>query len=407
MIARPKNFKTSNDDRGFTIIEMAIITIISGMLFAAFVSLYNIHSSRKEFDKTIENIEMTQGAIREFFGLRGRYPCPADPALEPGDLLYGVEQCSGCGTGGIFCNNIDSRDVDGDGNGEFIMIGAVPAITLRSAGSVSGFEVTHSFDGYDMKLTYAVTQEMTNPVHTVVTPVSSQIGAIALKDENNKDPVNPPESAHYVLISHGEDKIGAYTRTGVYTGECNLIHIVTSNPLPDGNNIGGGLEQIQLENCDRNDAVFVNALRSSSTDDSYFDDIVYFGANNDSVLWRPSNSPLVPIGQTWIYNTNLGNVGVGTTTPSEKLHINGDMRVDESTRADGGYCDPVGDDCVLPENWGGSSMPVCPPGQAAIAVENNELVCVDVFTSSITVPNCPPGEYLTGFSNLSTPLCSP
>ncbi len=397
-------------ENGFSILEIAIVLVIAGLLLTMLLPTYKIYQNSKDYNKTIEHMEMVQETLREYYGLNGHYPCPANPNSSTGSANYGREQCRSNITdpcpAGLKCVTSGSRDADGDGNPDPVVIGTLPFRTLAdNASDINKFREFHGIDGYDMKITYAVSELMTNHANTVSNPINPQLGAVNVKDENNVDILAIPSSAHYVIVSHGQDRVGAYSRNGNSMGGCTILDIHGNvAPVPLGNNIGASGVKVQLENCDENDAIFVNSLRYLADTDAYFDDIVFFNTNASSSLWRISNASTAT--NTLIYNTNFGYVGVGVNNPVAKLDVDGDVKADESLVADNGFCMLSDTDCLFPENLGGTGMTPCPPGEAATGIEGNELVCAPLFTSIIdfTCPN--PGEFVTSFTNTGNVTCA-
>ena len=400
--------------RGFTVVEICVVLLLSGFLFTGFLSVYQSYRLGKSEKVTLENIEITNSSLREFLSLNGRYPCPADPTLSPTDANYGIEQCRASTAAAcplnLVCTNIDSRDADTIPGNDWVTIGGVPFVTLQQMGGQSEFTPRHALDGYKMQFRYAVSESMTDLGLSVITPANSQLGAISIRDENNLPLLDPPASAHFLLISGGENMRGVYSAEGVYTGDCTTILFGPPGPPPPGNNIGTAGLDIELENCDDNDAVFLNSIRSHTNGTNYFDDTIAFSAMVPQKLWRPSNA-----NPNHIYNTNAGNVGVGTNTPNVKFHVNGDIRTDDRTESESGYCDLDMDDCVDPEGIGGTNMeniatgdPVCPTGQVVTSIEDNNFNCIDLFPvapPAITCPAGPPQQFLRSFTNLGSPVC--
>lgn len=396
-------------DSGFSLVEMSIVLIISGIFMSAlFVAAATLTRS-KDFDTTQEHIQRAQEALRDFYGLNGRYPCPANPALAPANANYGLEDCAAppaCPAADVCVTSVGARDADGLGGADDVLIGALPINTLSEnladRGSLVRFKPYEGTDGYNMKFTYAVTREMTDATkYNVAMPANVQLGAIALTDEFGRDLVTPASSAHYVIVSHGENRRGGYTPLGQLVDDCTIINSITSAVETPGNNVTTLGVRKELENCDDNDAVFVKGLRSMVEDDNYFDDIVYFNTSTANTLWAVSTmNPL------WYYNTNFGNVGVGVDNPLSKLEINGDILADTQIMAQDGFCAQDGSDCLDPNALGGTGMAKCPVGQMATGIENNQLVCDDILPPGFTI-SCPnPGEYVTSFTNKGNVTCA-
>ena len=426
-----------NKDSGFTLIELAIVIAISGLMFAYLFSIYKVHIIQYKYDLTRDNVKTSKFALFEFISREGRYPCPADPSLAPSDPNYGLELCrditNDCEIGqpdtgeggigvrdGIICNNILSRDADGDSSPETVMMGMLPINTILPVLKVAPLANYNLVDGYGNRLSYAVTEIMTDNMYNLSSPVLGEYGGIRIEDEFDVAVTNPPASAHYVLFSHGINGQGSYSKEGVFNNDCMLPAVGGAPPAPPptGRITGTGIDR-DKENCDRNDALFTRGLRSMAVGDSYYDDYLSFTAESTKPLWVKSNfSPCVgspPICYTHIYNNNIGNVGVGIENPTAKLHINGDANIEGGVNSDI-YCDDdvtdplnLDPDCLDPEFIGGDDPGnddnICNvAGQAATGIEDNKLICSDAFVTVPTV-TCPVGFFLNAISNIGSIRC--
>lgn len=414
-------FKSKN---GFTTIEIAIVLLISGLMFTMAMQYYGIVKNRQAYDATKERQLEIDDALTSMMGIQGHLPCPADPTLPPTHPDYGkaLPVCDICidettrpflsdgvTPSNVICTSEGTRDIDGDGNNEFVLIGALPFKSLYEATALLPvpFNQASGVDGYNNLYTYAVTEEMTSNSYTPINPVNPYIGAVHMIDENGVEMSDPPSSAQYVLVSHGKNGQGAYTMEGTRIDNC-LVSSTSLPPTPGYQPFGSvaGLNP-DIENCDNNDGVYTKALLSLNDEDSYFDDIVFFRNRSSTGLWRGS-----PGANTHIYNANLGDVGIDTTNPMAKLHVVGNVRADEQVRAEQGYCDvahvrtgTASDlDCMMPElltnfdndpalRW------ACDEGEAAIGIQSNQVVCEDLIPDPATVNfnvTCPANEYPTG-----------
>ncbi|MCB9988441.1 MAG: type II secretion system protein [Rhodospirillales bacterium] len=412
-------YKTGTES-GFTLLELAIVIIVSGLLLTAAMQVYKSSLSNGDYRLTNDNVELAQEAIEEYYGLKGRYPCPANPALRPGDIGYGVELCPpanivDCSTApvGIVCTSDGSRDADGQGGDDPILIGTLPIVTLAGNPSKrSKIEEINGRDGYGMKFTYAVSGLMADTAYTVDSPANPHLGGINLRDENDQSLTDIEASTHFVVISHGFDQVGATPYEG--TAVLDACQSNTFTPIIPGTfEPGTGVAKTDRENCD-NDAYFVAGLRRLADNDNYFDDIIYYTTTASMPLWMTSN--FSPPGQTWIYNTNLGNVGVGDITPTTPLQAVGDIRIEDRVESEQGFCNYLGvpgyassTGCLQPsfisgDVGAGTGGYKCPDGKVAKGIENNQLVCEDLLPGgagthinfSNTCSLGPPQEFVTG-----------
>lgn len=401
---------------GFTLIEMSVVVIIVGLIIAAAIPHFRSYKATEDFYETEEKIQLIDGALKEFFGLNGRYPCPADPTLDISDPLFGVEiadcranSTAPCPAG---CISTGTRDADDDGNPDDILIGSLPVRTLADSTRFSDFTFADGADAYHNQYTYAVTEAMTWQSLGLSNPANVQLGALTVRDEFNRDLTEPAGAAHYVVVSHGRNGLGAHNLEGNVVGDCDVITLYTALPGPPPPvadiqvHSVPGLER-ELENCDNDDGRFIAALTYHVEGDDYIDDHVIFNAKTNAELWRQAST-----NPNFLYNTNFGSVGVNTLTPVEKFDVNGTLRAPTSVTADSGFCDPTIADptdpttpCLEPDALGGAAMTQCPAGQVAIGINQNNLDCVPLFPAGGLNFSCPGGTYLTGFSNLGNFTC--
>tara|TARA_R110002095_G_scaffold81749_8_gene71115 strand:- start:1057 stop:2340 length:1284 start_codon:yes stop_codon:yes gene_type:complete len=412
--------KQLQKDHGFTLVEIAMVLLISGMtmlIAANFIKQYTVNT---QYEQTLEHVSISQKALEEYAGLRGVYPCPADPTLAPGDANYGRSVCRNYTAGtfdpdacvnvplNIACTVAFSRDGDLNGSPDPVMIGVLPFRTLAETVVATPFSESDRLDGYRSLLTYAVSEPMTNTAqHSLTNPVNPATGAIRVEDENRISVTTPDDSAHFVVFSHGENKKGGYSSVGVMSDNCMVSTVAPPAPpaIPIPGPSAAGI-QLEIENCDRNDAIFVKGIQSLGDNDNFFDDVLFYTATGLKPLWKRSLTS--PTGQSYIYNTNLGNVGVGTDLPTHRLHVLGSISAETRlVSVDSEFCNENETACLDPEAIGGTGTK-CPANQVAYAVGDNEVKCRSIDWAT---PNksCTPIGGLQGFvqavSNLGNLYC--
>ncbi len=423
MQANYRNIYSKNS--GFTLLEMAIVTFISGLIVVALLNVYKIHVERKFLTETRDKQYIIDSAIssyknREGVG-SGTLPCPADPSLPISHPNSGVASCTlydnflagtasigDCtnGTEGIcLVAGIRDTDADTDTAPDPILIGAVPYKTIglvltdtggdglgsenldnddtddivTSGGVADEVGLEMSLDPWGYKMTYAVSAYMTD-----ANKFENNIGAINIRTELGTNIVDPPGSAHYVIVGYGNNHAGAYSAEGRIPTPC-VIGVAES------------------ENCD-GDGEFVKGLRTLKTGVEYYDDTVFYKAFAMSMLWA-----FVPQKED-IINLNIGNVGIGITSPKEKLHIvGGAVKADKASQKE--LCDKMGSNCWDPNNIAGIDGTKCPPAPAGKisvvkSIKAGEVVCVEVpAIKANTAQYCPAGQYVTGFDILGNIIC--
>lgn len=367
-------------NRGFTLTEMAMVMIISGTVMGMVLTALKMYNMSLAREATTDSLRQSRSAMMEFSRSNGGvYPCPADPTLAPGDAGYGVADCTAAGL-----ITVPGRDVDGDGTGETVLIGMVPFTTMLPFLEDVDFSESEVIDGWGNKLEYAVTRSLTNAL-----TFDDREGAIDVVDEFSQSVIDPPETAHMAVISHGPDGYGAFPRSGnERTDNCGVAVVLPPPPVgvivPD---IG------QRENCDDDDARFLSGLRNES-ENYYNDDTVVFMLNQTYTLWQYTGTDTAT-------NTNTGFVGVGVPDPQRKLHVAGDIRA-RAVMADD-VCSGNNDDlptaadppnCLPLVNMVDGALD-CPPGEVLTAFNRNDAECEPMIPAGTTI-TCPAGEVATG-----------
>lgn len=406
--------KISKNARGFSTLELAFVMIVFGTIVTAVMTVFSVYSKQKTDYDTDLSMKTVKAALLDFQGRYHRYPCPANPLLGPGDLNYGREQIDPTS---LDCTSAPDNPPGRNGDGDIantpdpVWVGSIPIATLldpdnnpvtddRVLSGNTDLTERSSLDGWNRKLTYAVTQALTK-----AEDYDPLYGAIDIVDENNQSILVNGKWAHFVVISHGENGLGARMQDGTLVEDC-----PDSVPAPGPGQTATAVQEIT--NCnheDDDDAVFLSGLRNEQ-ESSYNDDRLVMGFSETSNLWTYGTE--VETGISQIVNTNGGNVGIGTGQPTQKLHVVGDIAA-VTARAEN-YCDTTGaaSGCMPPETLGGdgtnNAQMQCPPGRVAVSISRNAINCDSPFTTTLILNrSCPAGEVLKGISTAGggTPIC--
>ena len=269
-------------EQGFSLLEMSILIIVLGILSVPAIQAYNNYRENRDRTETQEALNNTANALAQYFAINGRYPCPADPALPTTNANHGNEVGFGgglCTTGGT---SIVRTTMDWDNDGvtennpitpgpDTIVIGSVPYVTLQ-------IPLPDSLDARGNKLTYVVTEQMAQTGGGVADTwgaiqvhVQSGTGATTPQITFSPDGPDPdllPDNDtdgngfvdtgyfHAVLISHGLNGTGGYSKEGTLLAAC---------PAADADNVGDD------ENCD-NDGNFLFSYSWDVPGANYYDD---------------------------------------------------------------------------------------------------------------------------------------
>lgn len=379
-----KNKLVSSDNSlpffgGFTLIELSLVILITGLLLAPLFQLYHTYQIEEATRKTKDRIFTDKNGIAIFNPLR--LPCPADRSLPPNDPNYGFEICDmtvipDCDPAVIqgICQTDGSRDADGNGTIDKIVIGGVP---LRSAAGgvtrnlplIKGDDL---LDGWNHRLTYAVSAILMNPAR-VSALNDFKLGSISAVSESGTPTAGINNDGQFVVLSHGVGGRGAFTREGGFI------------PCPAGT--------VESENCD-NDSTFVQAIGNyEGTGATYYDDLSYFYTEAGGDLWVPlSDAAGNPTNH--ITNLNANNVGIRTVTPTNKLDVTGRLTAD-TLRADR-YCDSAGANCISATDFVANASFSCPANKTPSQIKDGGFVCV---APSLSLPSGYDGAACAGTGN--------
>lgn len=252
---------SSKKQNGFTFIELAIVLVIVGFLLASFSAALKNYLEKSKQDKNSIKIETIELALDTYFNAYGKLPCPASPTALPDTAAFGRQVALNCTsapqtTQVVRVNNLSKN----------IRIGAVPVRDLNIPDE-------YIMDANNNKFIYAVTE-------TSATPGEFDIngGGISIVDSNDNSVITPPNSAHYAVLSTGQDGVGSYNLVGTVNEPC----------------VAGSQ---QSENCD-NDGVFRSTLLVSTAGTT--------DQNDDTLLFKlytKDNLPLIPERAVMAFNS--------------------------------------------------------------------------------------------------------
>ncbi|MGZ5042766.1 MAG: type II secretion system protein, partial [Usitatibacter sp.] len=89
------------DSRGFTLIEIAFVLVIAGMIIALFASVTSTLLASQRRQTTTSHLAAVDAALVQFVVQNQRLPCPANGTIATGTANAGVEvppNANGCTT---------------------------------------------------------------------------------------------------------------------------------------------------------------------------------------------------------------------------------------------------------------------------------------------------------------------
>lgn len=389
----------SSGQEGYTLLEIAVVTLIIGIMFAIGASAYKLYKIEKDNNQTELARVRTTLAIDSFRERFGRYPCPARYDLERDHVDYGMEgNCAdtsvspGNCTSGI-CIEESVRTVTRDDGTTFVPRVRRGAVPFRALNLTEG----EFYDAFGGRFSYAVTENLTNDMTFDV-----REGGISVVDGQtpvSQTLIEPEGSALYFLFSHGRDNVGAYDWNGNQMLPCN-------GPMFD------------VENCNTEEdaeAVYRSAKPSDvpvvlggssvpvpggppppvGTVNTHYDDFSTYKGADFKPLWKNSEDPAAtPDDAHDLLDTEVVVLGaMPLPTGDDRLMVEQDIRATGNMRGEL-ICNADGVDCFEPDYIAGTGDS-CVTGTGFYGIRNADLDCVapDV--------RCDPGYYFRGFDDVT------
>lgn len=422
-----------SSEGGVTIIDVAIFMIVLGLIAAPLLREYGIYKAEKNQAQTGVSMAILKTAIDNYYFDNNQYPCPADPLLSYGDADYGFGERNTDGTCAaanlIRVQNTYAdptyNDRDGDGNNDAILVGAIPFKDLR-------VHEDQSIDAWGAKFTFVMSENLTreatfaNPNPGVLLEDPNGVNSIIqLEDFRNVDTdgdtipdtiqralaMDGDDMAHYIIISHGPDRIGAIIADNpVLPSVAGLDCTVPSVPDVSAEYAALGLgpegNRSQIENCDFDDTIFLDDgfANSDAAGIFYFDDIVFASNDLPAQLWVPEDDIDGDV------DTSFTLIGIGTDEPAFGVDVNGNLLTDGGGASAFLVCDVDGTNCFDPDELGGEGI-FCDENTAMIGIADADQRCsADGFVVTGTTPrDCEaesPGSFMTGFDGSGRIMCS-
>ncbi len=242
--------KTSFSSRsGFSLVEMAVILAIVAVIIGVTMSAGKTQIDVANMKTTKDGLANIKQALLLFRDKQGRFPCPALETEGKSSATYGQEQ-AGCDVAcpvGIVCMNNAA-------------IGFVPFKAL-------GLDENAAYDGWGGKITYAVDIQQTGGS-------SYASGTLQVVDSNNNKVTASPAfgDAIFVLLSHGPDRKGAYSKTGNILVACDATTL-------DG------------ENCNGDDIFRTARFTNSTVAADFYDDFVTWYSQDKNPVASAESTP--------------------------------------------------------------------------------------------------------------------
>ncbi len=234
-------FSATPRQAGFTLLEVAIVLLIMGILITITATTTSSVINQKRRNETQEKMKVIDTALVNFVMQNQRLPCPADGTLDStaGVAAAGTETLNVAKTACTLAFQTNgivpwkslgvslSDATDSWGNMFTYRVDEVLVQAATGAPAIGPMNLTYCTAGGTAAATGAPSYCNTLcTAATFTTACTSTINAIANKGVRVQDksgnalatPSNTPQSAGaaYVLISHGENLEGGYAPTGTF-----------------------------------------------------------------------------------------------------------------------------------------------------------------------------------------------
>jgi type II secretory pathway pseudopilin PulG len=270
---------SARKQRGFSIVEIAVVLVITGLALGAGLALLNARLAQAKVDATKTRVETIRQAMTAFVSQNYRLPCPAAPGLTKGVANYNIERVTGasgsqiCTAASGLTNNIGGTAPLG------VSRGTVPCVTL-------GLSEDTCTDGWGSRFTYFV---QNSAIRMTVNNASGMQGTMTVHK------ITPPAAATTTLgLSPTGNQINACSTTAG-DNSCNLAAVamvishganrgggfmpVSATAVPTG---GSAISAYELENTDNNIRFIQNDYIEQGV--NAFDDVVLTIAPRDVVF---------------------------------------------------------------------------------------------------------------------------
>lgn len=248
---------------GYSLFETAIVLSLIAIVSASYLQLKTFSVEGANIVKINDQLNEIQMAIDAYASLKGYLPCPARLDAAKDTANYGAAtDCSAAAVSGV-------KDI-GSGT-DVVRTGALPTKELNLSPSMM-------IDPWGNRISYTVIKSLGTSKTNYDAYTSSSSYVLRINDSagnminTTNASATKKEVVAYVLVSHGQDKRGAYNENGTQVVACGSV--------------------LDSENCDL-DAIFIDTGYNSVAATSYDDFVRWKSLQQitfDKVVYRYSTT---------------------------------------------------------------------------------------------------------------------
>ena len=253
-----------------------------GVLLIPALNFLALSQKANKVIDTRNQLKVVYNALSSYYKTNNELPCPANITLDITHNNAGKEDCT-------LNYDIDSSSGDND-----ILYGAVPVDDI-------GLSFKYITDAWGNKLSYYIRENATTGTMTGTTDMYT----------HNKNISRDDGGTVFVLISHGEDARGSYPKTG--GNDPNSTAGATADELKNIYDVGTSKDILTSSRLIISDGG-IGDISISSTGSDVINEML--GRNEQGDYFAGS-----------LHVENTGNVGIGITNPTSKLHVSGNLTV--------------------------------------------------------------------------------
>ena len=256
--------------RGFSLLELSVVIAIMSVVAVMGLEGAATFAGRTTLATTQEKIVTLDDAVRQFFRVYGRLPCPANVLRPLSNIRVGLEDC-----------NLTAVATAKGGGG--VLVGSIPYRTLNIPPNAA-------LDGYGSRFIYAVSKNLTvagitSGTFARVTGAASAkgLGMIEIRSGRLQQPCSTlcqvladpaaGTGAASIIFSSGADKRGSFSRNGDLQRACVPTPTASFDGKIDSQNCistGGATPSVTIDPNVFYDSRYNTGIQEAN----YFDDIV-------------------------------------------------------------------------------------------------------------------------------------